>query len=198
MMGLDAGRAAGGAFGSKDVVPVDERTRDCGEGGTTSGLPETYPAPKTWCSLTKEQGFAGREAPRPARIGPLRFGKRGARRRKSKVLRGVKHHVRLASGLSGSENVVPVDERARDCGEGPPPTGSPAAPLAPKTWCSSTKEQGIAGREAPRPARRPVPEKAPELGARGTEEQGFARNRAPRPRRPAPASQSPRAGRPKK
>ena len=112
MMGLDAGRAAGGAFGSKDVVPVDERTRDCGEGGTTSGLPETYPAPKTLYPLTKEQG--------------------------------------------------------------------------------------IAGREAPRPARRPVPEKAPELGARGTEEQGFARNRAPRPRRPAPASQSPRAGRPKK
>ena len=72
-MGLDAGRAAGGR-----------------------------PAPKTWCPSTKEQGFAGSEAPRPARIGPLRFGKRGARRRKNKGLRGVRHHVRLAGGAFGS------------------------------------------------------------------------------------------------
>ena len=110
-------RPAGDLSGSKDVVPVDERARFCGEGSTTSGSHRASPVRETWCPSTKEQGFAGSEAPRPARRRRLWLQRRGARRRKSKVLRGGRHHVRLASGLSGSENVVPVDERARFCGE---------------------------------------------------------------------------------
>ena len=35
----------------------------------------------------------------------------------STSLRGVKHHVRLAGGAFGPKDVVPVDERARVCGE---------------------------------------------------------------------------------
>ena len=66
--------------------------------------------PKTWCPLTKEQGFAGSEAPRPARRQRLWPQRRGARRRKSKGLRGVKHHVRRAGGAFGPKDVVPVDE----------------------------------------------------------------------------------------
>ena len=74
-------------------------------------------APKTWCPSTKEQGFAGIEAPRPARRQRLWPQRRGARRRKSKGLRGLKHHVRLAGGAFSPKDVVPVDERARFCGE---------------------------------------------------------------------------------
>ena len=44
--------------------------------------------PKTWCPLTKEQGFAGSEAPRPARRRRLWSQRRGARRRKSKGFAG--------------------------------------------------------------------------------------------------------------
>ena len=46
-----------------------------------------------WCSSTKEQGFAGREAPRRADGRPVRAWGRGARRRRNKGLRGVKHHA---------------------------------------------------------------------------------------------------------
>ena len=84
MMGSDAG----GAFGPKDVVPVDERTGFCEESCTKSA-----PAGRLWSQ------------------------RRGARRRKSKVLRGVKHHVRLAGGAFSPKDVVPVDERARFCVE---------------------------------------------------------------------------------
>ena len=131
-----------------------------------AGRPGAPLAPKTWCPSTKEQGIAGSEAPRPARRRRLWLQRRGARRRKSKVLRGVKHHVRLASGLSGSENVVPVDERARDCGEGGTTSGSPAGSRkGTRTWCKGNGGTGFceesctktapAGPRLTKPPRRP-------------------------------------------
>ena len=68
-----------------------------------------------WCPSTKEQGFAGSEAPR--RIGgrPVRARGRGARRRRNKGLQGVKHHAGLEEGRFGSGGVVLVDEGTRVC-----------------------------------------------------------------------------------
>ena len=59
------------AFGPGDVVPADEGLRARGE-----------------------------SAPRPARRRPQLFEGRGARRRRNKGLRGGRHHVRPAVGLS--------------------------------------------------------------------------------------------------
>ena len=162
-----------------DVVPGDERTRHCGERSTTPNRPKSDFAPKTWCPATKEQGIAGSEAPRPTGRNPILLQRRGARRRKNKVLRGAKHHVQPAEIRFCSEDVVPVDERTRHCGERSTTPNRPnpillqrrgtrrrknkalrgvkhhAQPaesdFAPKTWCPSTEERGFAGNEAPRP-----------------------------------------------
>ena len=75
-------------FCSKDVVPVDGRTRHWGERSTT-----------------------------PNRPNPILLQRRGARRRKNKVLRGAKHHVQPAEAPFCPEDVVPDDERTRRCGE---------------------------------------------------------------------------------
>ena len=48
---------------------------------------------------------------------PNRRQRRGARRRKNKGLRGVRHHVRYAGGALGATAVGLDDERTRDCGE---------------------------------------------------------------------------------
>ena len=127
------------------------------------GRRSAQPAPKTWCSMTKEQDFAGSEAPRLVcrrRLGPQR---RGARRRKNKGLRGAEHHVPQTAGALSSEDVVLDDERTRACGRRSTTSGTPAAPWAPKTWCLTTKEQGFAESEAPRPtpAGRPAPPGGP-------------------------------------
>ena len=159
-------RLAGGAFGFKDVVLVDERARFCGEGGTTSGSHRASPVRKTWCPSTKEQGFAGSEAPRRARRRRLWLQRRGARRRKNKGLRGGRHHVRPAGDLSGSKDVVPVDERARFCGEGGTTSGSPAGSRkGTRTWCKGNGGTGFceesctktapAGPRLTKPPRRP-------------------------------------------
>ena len=63
----------------RNVVPRDEETRVCGERSTTPNLPEAHPAPKAWCPLTKEQGLAGSEAPRPPGGRPIWSQRRGAR-----------------------------------------------------------------------------------------------------------------------
>ena len=91
-------RYAGGALGPKDVVFDDEGIRFCGEGSTTSGTPAAPWGLKTWCLTTKEQGFAGSGAPRPVRRRRLGLGRRGARRRRNKVLREAEHHVPYAGG----------------------------------------------------------------------------------------------------
>ena len=108
-----------------DVVPVDERTRHWGERSTTFNWPKSDFAPKTWCPSTKEQGIAGSEAPRPT--GRIRF---------------------------CSKDVVPVDGRTRHCGERSTTSNPPKPRFVPKTWCPTTKEQGVAGSEAPRLTRR--------------------------------------------
>ncbi len=108
-----------------DVVPGDGRTRRCGERSTTSNPPN-----------------------------PILLQSRGARRRKNKALRGVKHHVQPAEIRFCSKDVVPGDERTRHCGERSTTFNRPKSDFAPKTWCPATEEQGFAGSEAPRPTRR--------------------------------------------
>ena len=132
-----------------------------------------------WCSSTKGQGFAGREAPRRAAGTHVWAWGRGARRRRDKGLRGVKHHAGLEEGRFGPGGVVPVDEGTRVCGEVKHHAGLEEGRFEPRgvvpvdegtrvcgersttpdwrkagsslgAWCLLTKEQGFAGREAPR------------------------------------------------
>ena len=127
-------RYVGGALGPKDVVLDDERTRACGRRSTTSGTPAAPWAPKTWCLTTKEQGFAGSGAPRPADRRRLGRQRRGARRRKNKGLREAEHHVPQTGGALGPKDVVLDDERTRVCGRRSttPPRWSPARRLIKK------------------------------------------------------------------
>ena len=106
--------------------------------------------PGAWCSSTKEQGFAGREAPR--RIGgrPVRAWGRGARRRKNKDLRGEKYHAGLVEGRFVPGGVVPADEGTRVCEERSTTPSRRNSRLGLRAWCPSTKGQGFAGDEAPR------------------------------------------------
>ena len=97
------------------------------------GRRSAHPAPKTWCLTTKEQGLAGSEAPRLVRRLRLEFGRRGARRRRNKVLRGAKHHVRYVGGALGPKDVVLDDEGTRFCGRRsttPPRQGPARRPAA--------------------------------------------------------------------
>ena len=48
---------------------------------------------------------------------PNRRQRRGARRRRNKILRGVRHHVWYAGSALGPKDVVLDDERTRVCGE---------------------------------------------------------------------------------
>ena len=101
--------------------------------------------PKTWCSSTKEQGFAGSEAPRPARRQRLWSQRRGACRRKSKGFRGVKHHVRLAGSVFGPKDVVPVDERARFCGNACTKSAPAGLRKGTRTWCKGNEGTRLCG-----------------------------------------------------
>ena len=76
-----------------DVVPRNEGSRLWRGPGTTSASPKARRTTTTWCPETKDQGFDGGEAPRPAHQMPGRVRRRGAPRRKIKALTGVKHHV---------------------------------------------------------------------------------------------------------
>ena len=144
------GRPGEGRFVPGGVVPVDEGTRVCGERSTTPNWRKAGSCLGAWCPSTKEQGFAGREAPR--RIGgkPVRTRGRGARRRRNKGLRGVKHHAGTEEGRFEPRRVVPVDEGTRVCGERSTTPDRRNSCLSLGAWCSSTKGQGFAGREAPR------------------------------------------------
>ena len=112
------GRPGEGWLVPGGVVPVDERTRVCGERSTTPSRRNSRSDPRAWCPSTKEQGFAGREAPRRAGGTHVWAWGRGARRRRNKGLRGEKHHVGPEEGRFVPGGVVPVDERTRVCGEG--------------------------------------------------------------------------------
>ena len=59
---------------------------------------------------------------------PNRRQRRGARRRKNKGVRGVKHHIRYAGGVLSPKDVVLDDEGTRDCGEGSTTSRTPTAP----------------------------------------------------------------------
>ena len=121
-------RYAGGALGPKDVVFDDEGIRFCGEGSTTSGTPAAPWGLKTWCLTTKEQGFAGSGAPRLVRRRRLGAQRRGAHRRRNKVLRGAEHHVRYAGDALGPKDVVLDDEGTRFCGRRSTTSHTPAEP----------------------------------------------------------------------
>ena len=56
--------------------------------------------------------------------------------------------------LGTHADVVPGDERTRHWGARSTTPNRPKSDFAPKTWCPSTKEQGIGGSEAPRSTRR--------------------------------------------
>ena len=119
------------------------------------GWRSAQPAPKTWCSTTKEQDFAGSEAPRLVRrqrLGPQR---RGARRRKNKGLREAEHHVRYVGGALSSEDVVLDDEGTRFCGRRSttPPRRSPARrPAARKLQTTGAGTVPSPTAAGPRPA----------------------------------------------
>ena len=146
------GRPGEGRFVPGGVVLVDERTRICGERSTTPDRRNSRLGLGAWCPSTKEQGFAGREAPR--RIGgrPVRAWGRGARRRRNKGLRGEKHHAEPPELTFGPGGVVPVDEGTRVCGEKSTTPSRRNSRLSLGAWCPSTKEQGFAGKKAPRRA----------------------------------------------
>ena len=109
---------------------------------------------KTWCLTTEEQGVAGSGAPRPVRRRRLGAQRRGAHRRRNKVLRGAEHHVPYTGDALGPKDVVLVDEGIRFCGERSTTPHTPATLWTQKTWCLTMKEQGFAGSGAPRPVRR--------------------------------------------
>ena len=132
------------------VVPVDEGTRVCGERSTTPDWWKAGSCLGAWCPSTKEQGFAGREAPRRAGGTRVWAWGRGARRRRDKGLRGEKHHAESEELAFGPGGVVLVDERTRACEERSTTPSRRNSRLSLRAWCSSTKEQGFAGREAPR------------------------------------------------
>ena len=144
------GRPGEGRFVPGDVVPVDEGTRICGERSTTPSRRKAGSCPGAWCPSTKEQGLAGREAPRRTGGRMVRAWGRGARRRKNKGLRGEKHHAGLVEGRFVPGGVVPVDEGTRVCGEKSTTPSRRNSRLSLRAWCPSTKGQGFAGREAPR------------------------------------------------
>ena len=73
-------------------------------------------------------------------LGP---GRRGARRRRNKGLRGGEHHVRPAAGALAPEDVVPGDERIRVCGERRTTSGlSHSAPATPTPLPAPTGAPG--------------------------------------------------------
>ena len=104
---------AGGPSAPKDVVPRDGGTRVRGERSTTLNLPEAHPPPKTWCPATKEQGFAGSEAPRPL----------------SRRL----HH----SG--GAPHSPPAEGSSSSVSPPPPPAGGYLSRRQPRPWAGGRK-----------------------------------------------------------
>ena len=112
--GLKEGRLVPGG-----VVPVDEETRVCGERSTTPSRRNSRSDPRAWCPSTKEQGFAGREAPRRAGGTHVWAWGRGARRRRNKGLRGEKHHV----GPEEETSVLPFRSVRARPRAAPPPDG---------------------------------------------------------------------------
>ena len=87
---------AGGAVWAEGVVLPDEEIRVCGRWGTTPAPPAELFGLGAWCFRTKEQGFAGGEAPRRSRRWRVLTQGRGASGRRNKGLRGMGHHAGFA------------------------------------------------------------------------------------------------------
>ena len=132
-----------GRFVPGGVVPVDERTRVCGERSTTPSRRKAGSGLGAWCLSTREQGFAGGEAPRRAGGTRVRTRGRGARRRKNKDLRGEKYHAGLVEGRFVPGGVVPADEGTRVCEERSTTPSRRNSRLGLRAWCPSTKGQGF-------------------------------------------------------
>ena len=113
------GRPGEGWLVPEGVVLVDEGTRTCGERSTTPSRRNSRSDPRAWCPSTKEQGFAGREAPRRAGGTHVWAWGRGARRRRNKGLRGEKHHV----GPEEETSVLPFRSVRARPRAAPPPDG---------------------------------------------------------------------------
>ena len=62
-------RLAGGAFGPKDVVPVDERASFCGESCTKSAPAGRRKGSRTWCKGNEGTGFCGESCTKSAPAG---------------------------------------------------------------------------------------------------------------------------------
>ena len=124
--------------------------------GTRGGFPELSAWRKSgaWCPATKKQGLAGGEAPHRPASSPDSVRGRGARRRRDKGLRAVRHHAVRPRAPIHPSDVVPGDEETRVCGRRGTTPPLPVLRFAHPTWCSTTKKQGFAGGEAPR---RPSP-----------------------------------------
>ena len=60
-------------------------------------------------------------------------------------MRGVKHHVRLAGGAFSPKDVVPVDERARFCGESCTKSAPAVRRKGTRTWCKGNGGTGFCG-----------------------------------------------------
>ena len=87
--------------------------------GTRGGFPELSGWRKSgaWCSTTKKQGIEGGGASRRP-VSSLDSARgRGARRRRNKGLREVKHHAVRLRALINLSDVVPGDEETRDSGQ---------------------------------------------------------------------------------
>ena len=86
--------------------------------GTRDGFPELSGWRKSgaWCPATKKQGIAGDEAPRRPASNPDSGRERGARRRRNKDLRAVKHHAVRPRTPIQAGSVVLDNEETRVCG----------------------------------------------------------------------------------
>ena len=96
-------------------------------------MPTAPLVPKTWCQLTKEQGFARNRAPSPRR--PV---------------------AEKSLGLGAKET-----EEQGFAGNRAPSLRRPVAEKAPELGVKETEEQGFAGNRAPNPRRRGASAQSP-------------------------------------
>ena len=87
--------------------------------GTRGGFPELsgWRNSGAWCSTTKKQGLTGGEAPRRPVLNADSARGRGARRRRNKGLRAVRHHAGSSEGSTRANGVVLGDEETRASGQ---------------------------------------------------------------------------------
>ena len=108
MMGSDAD----GAFGPKDVVPVDERTGFCEESCTKSAPAGRRKGTRTWCKGNGGTGLCGESCTKSAPAGRRRAkpcAGRAQKITKSVKTPGASGSVPLLSGLAASQYFLGFD-----------------------------------------------------------------------------------------